>query len=238
MAGNNTTSTGVSVTVNNVVTDTTPPTVSMTAPVAGAVTGTITVTANAADNIGVAGVQFLLDGASLGVEDTAAPYSISWNTATATNGTHVLTARARDAAGNNNTSTSISVTVNNVVTDTTPPTVSMTAPVAGAVAGTITVTATAADNIGVAGVQFLLDGVSLGAEDTAAPYSISWNTAATTNGTHVLTARARDAAGNNTTSTSVSVTVNNVVTDTTPPTVSMTAPVAGTVTGKIGRAHV
>ena len=56
--------------------DTTPPTVSVTSPAGGAtVSGTITVTANASDNVGVAGVQFLLDGANLGAEDTTAPYS-------------------------------------------------------------------------------------------------------------------------------------------------------------------
>ena len=53
----------------------------MTAPAAGAtVSGTVTVSASASDNVGVAGVQFLLDGASLGAEDTTAPYAISWNT--------------------------------------------------------------------------------------------------------------------------------------------------------------
>ena len=54
--------------------------------------------------------------------------------------------------------------------DTTPPTVSVSSPAAGAsVAGTIPVNATAADNVGVAGVQFTLDGANLGAEDTARP---------------------------------------------------------------------
>ena len=62
--------------------------------------GDPTVTATAADNVGVAGVQFLLDGANLGAEDTTAPYSIPWDTTGATNGSHSLTARARDAAGN------------------------------------------------------------------------------------------------------------------------------------------
>ena len=38
--------------------------------------------------------------------------------------------------------------------------------------GTVTVTATASDNVGVVGVQFRLDGADLGAEDTAAPYSV------------------------------------------------------------------
>ena len=73
--------------------------------------GTVTVSANASDNVGVVGVQFLLDGAALGAEDTVAPYSITWNAATATNGAHTLSALARDAAGNNTTSASVSVTV-------------------------------------------------------------------------------------------------------------------------------
>ncbi len=209
--------------------DATPPTVSLTAPAAGNVSGTITVSANATDNIGVTGVQFLLDGVNLGTEDLVSPYSISWNTTTVTNGNHTLTARARDAAGNTTTSTSVAVTVNN---DVTAPTVSMTAPAAGNVTGTISVSATASDNIGVAGVQFLLDGAALGAEDVATPFSISWNTATTSNGSHTLTARARDAAGNTTTSAGVVVTVNNAA-DLTAPTVSLTAPAAGTVSGTI-----
>ena len=95
--------------------------------------------------------------------------------------------------------------------DTTAPSVSLTAPSAGSVSGAITVSATASDNVGVAGVQFLLDGVNLGAEDTSSPYSISWNTTSATNASHTIIARARDAAGNTTTSGSVSVTVNNAV---------------------------
>ena len=55
--------------------------------------------------------------------------------------------------------------------DTTAPTVAMTAPANGAtVSGSaVTVSATAADNVGVVGVQFKLDGANLGAEDTAPP---------------------------------------------------------------------
>jgi hypothetical protein len=98
------------------------------------------------------------------------------------------------------------------LTDTTPPTVSITAPLAAAtVSGTVTVTATAADNVGVAGVQFLLDGVNLGAEVTAAPYTVAWTTTTAANGAHALTAVARDAAGNRTTSSGVSVTVANAI---------------------------
>ena len=94
--------------------------------------------------------------------------------------------------------------------DTTPPTVSITSPASGAtVSGTITVTATASDDRGVAGVQFRLDGVNGGAEDANAPYSISWDTTTASNGSHTLTAIARDAAGNQTTSAPITITVFN-----------------------------
>jgi hypothetical protein len=99
-------------------------------------------------------------------------------------------------------------------TDTIAPTVSLTAPAAGAtVTGTITITANASDNIGVTGVQFRLDGSNLAAPVTTGgpSYSISWNTTAAGAGTHVLTAVASDAAGNSGVSGPVSVTVNNTV---------------------------
>src|SRR5207245_1718799 len=100
--------------------DTTPPTVGITSPSSGAtVSGTTTVSASASDNVGVVGVQFLLDGAALGSEDTASPYSVSWNTTTATNGSHTLTATARDAAGNRTTSAAVTVTVSNTTSTTT-----------------------------------------------------------------------------------------------------------------------
>ena len=94
--------------------------------------------------------------------------------------------------------------------DTVPPTVSMTAPASGStVSGTVTVSANASDNVGVAGVQFLLDGAALGSEDTTAPYGYSWNTASIANGSHTLAARARDAANNRKDSSTVTITVSN-----------------------------
>jgi parallel beta-helix repeat protein len=91
-----------------------------------------------------------------------------------------------------------------------PPTVSLTTPAAGTVSGIVTVSATAADDVAVVGVQFKLDGVNLQAEDTSAPYSISWDTLGVLNGPHVLTAVARDGSGNSTVSASVNVTVSNI----------------------------
>src|SRR5256712_4644676 len=150
---------------------------------------------------------------------------MSWSSALAPSGSHSFTAVARDAAGNTATAAAVSMTVDN-----TPPTISISSPAPGAtVAGTILVSNAHSDNVGVVGVQFKLDGANLGPEVTAAPYAISWNTTLVANGTHSLTAVARDAAGNTATATAVSVTVDNA-----PPTVSITAPAAGsTVTGTI-----
>jgi beta-lactamase superfamily II metal-dependent hydrolase len=95
--------------------DTILPITSITAPLAGAtVSGTTTVTASASDNVGVTKVEFYLDGA-LKFTDTTSPYSWSWDTTTATNGSHSLTSKAYDAALNVGVSTAVSVTVSNGV---------------------------------------------------------------------------------------------------------------------------
>ena len=96
--------------------DTTAPTVSITSPSSGStVSGTVTLSANASDNVGVVGVQFKLDGQKLGVENTASPYSYIWSTIQSLNGSHTLTATARDAAGNQTTSSGITINVNNII---------------------------------------------------------------------------------------------------------------------------
>ncbi len=99
-------------------TDTTAPTVSITAPANGAtVSGSVNISASASDNVGVVGVQFKVNGANQGTEDTTSPYSISWFTGSLSNGSYTITAVARDAAGNTKTSSAVTVTVSNV----TPP---------------------------------------------------------------------------------------------------------------------
>ncbi len=109
----------------------------------------------------------------------------------------------------------------NPPSDTTPPTVSITSPVNGAtVSGTVvTTSANASDNTGVVGVQFKLNGVNLGAEDTIAPYSIVWDSTLKTNGNYNITATARDAAGNQAVSAPISIIINNQVL--TPPTINV-----------------
>ncbi|HSW92443.1 MAG TPA: DUF4038 domain-containing protein [Patescibacteria group bacterium] len=193
--------------------DTTAPTVSLTAPVDGAtVTGTIPVLAIASDNIAVSSVAFSVDGTQQGTTDTTSPYGIALDTTTIPNGTHTIRATAYDASGNT-AYAEVTVTVDNQAppVDTTPPTVAITVPAqAATVSGAVTISADASDDTGVAGVTFYTDTTQVGTEVTTAPYSVSWNTTIVPNGTVSLTAVAWDAAGNKTTSTVVTVTVNNV----------------------------
>jgi hypothetical protein len=91
-----------------------------------------------------------------------------------------------------------------------PPAVSITSPGAGTVSGQFAVSATATSTAGIASVQFKLDDNPLGALLTGAgPYSIQWNSASSTNGSHSLTAVATDTVGQATTSAAVAVTVAN-----------------------------
>ncbi|HKS37349.1 MAG TPA: Ig-like domain-containing protein, partial [Verrucomicrobiae bacterium] len=187
--------------------DTTAPTISLTAPANNAtVSGvSVTVSANASDNVGVAGVQFKLNGTNLGAEDTSAPYSVTLNTMALINGTHTLSAVARDAAGNQTTASVRSIIVSNP-----PPSVALTSPANGA-----NYTAPAAINLAasvvanghtITRVQFF-NGTTLLGEDLTAPYSFTWNSVAA--GSYNLSARAVYGAGSTVASTSRSVSVTS-----------------------------
>jgi thermitase len=179
--------------------DTTPPTVSLTAPAAGAtVSGSVTLNASATDNVGVTKVEFYV-GSTLLATSTAAPYTTSWNTLAIPNGSYTLTAKAYDAAQNVGTSTAVTVTVNNQ-TDTTPPTAEITAPSNGAtLSGTsVTVSARVSDNVGVTKVDFLHNGrvVKSVTKISGSTVSTSLNTRKWANGFHTLQVIAHDQAGN------------------------------------------
>ncbi|WP_224249512.1 Ig-like domain-containing protein [Hyalangium gracile] len=181
--------------------DVTPPSVSITSPAGGTVLGGIaTISANASDSYGVAQVELLVDGTPTAT-DTTAPYGLSWDTKTATNGSHTLTARATDRNGNIATSQAVSVTVDNAA-----PTVAITSPAPGAtVAGLVSLQANTTDDTGVARVDFFVDGVLL-ASDSTAPFSVSWDSGSWMNGSHALSAKAYDGVNNVATSTTVTVT--------------------------------
>lgn len=96
--------------------------------------------------------------------------------------------------------------------DITAPTVSQTAPSTGGAVGgaSVALTATASDDIAIAGVSFYVDSTLQGSEDTSSPYSITWNSTATSTGSHTAFVVARDSSNNYATSSSVSFTVDNV----------------------------
>jgi RHS repeat-associated protein len=202
------------------------PTVTISSPGDQAqVKGSVNLVAAASDDRRVDKVEFLIDG-SLVATDTSAPFEAAWASTSVANGTHTLTARATDDAGN--TATSPAVTLN--VGNSNPPTVAITAPGGGTnVTGTTALSANATDDVSISKVEFLADGLHIGGPVTTSPYSVSWNTLDPAlpfyDGSHEITAKAYDGHGNVTTSAPVSVNVTNTAGSKFKATITATSPV-------------
>ncbi|MFB9236170.1 Ig-like domain-containing protein [Plantactinospora siamensis] len=180
------------------------PRVSVTSPAAGdTVRGSVPLSASAGDDRMVKQVDFLVDGTQV-ASVTSAPWTATW--ASAGTGAKVITARATDDVGNVTVSSGVTVTADN----SSAPTVSLTAPTATTVTGTVSLAATA--STGAAKVVFYADDVPI-ATDTTSPYAATWNTLDLLNtafdGTHVLSARSFSATGQSSTVASRTVTVAN-----------------------------
>jgi Big-like domain-containing protein len=185
-----------------------------------------------ADAIGMTGTSVQFTGATLLANDRgAAPVTLvavapssagggsiagsdpfTFTPGPAFSGTDSFTYEIRDGSGQ----TALGVVTVSAAADATPPVVSLTSPSGGLVSGTISLTASATDNVGVAGVRFFDGTTPIDAEMTAPPFQTSWNTALVANGIHNLTAVARDVAGNITTSAVVGVNVSNIVANVAP----------------------
>ena len=189
------------------------PTISLTSPSNGATIGfgDYTLTANANDEQGyVTGVEFFVDGNSVGV-DNSAPYEAVYN---ATVGAHVITAIATDG----DCLTGQSQTVNVTVSSNAAPSVTLDAPTVAVAGSQITLSSTASDSDGnVTQVQFFVDGVLIGTDATS-PYSFVWT--ATLGDNQAITAVATDNSGLTTTSNVVLITVTSNI----PPIVAVTFP--------------
>src|SRR5437879_7036730 len=182
-------------------------TVSATVPVSASVTivGSLT----------VRGVQFKVDGANLGAEDTSAPYSVSWNTTTASNGSHTLTAVATDLLGGTWTSDPVAVTVFN---DTTPPSVPTGLTASAVSSSQINLSWTASsDNVGVSGYRVYRGGTQI-ATTSATSFA---NTGLAPSTTYTYTVAAYDAAGNLSAQSSSASATTPAPPDTTPPSVTI-----------------
>jgi len=195
----------VNVSVTNFTADTVPPTVAIASPAnVSTVAGLVPVQGSAIDNVGVVSIQLVVDGTP-SATTSSSPFSFNWNSSVAANGNHTLIVNASDAAGNVGQA-STTVYVSNQ-TDTIAPTVSITSPVDGVFLWSDTsVNVVASDNVGVTQVSFYLDG-GLQATDSSAPYTFGLSARKLSRGTHILTAKAWDAAGNVATSAAVTITV-------------------------------
>ena len=184
--------------------DSTPPTVGITAPASGAtLTALTSVMANASDDTAVSKVEFFVDGV-LKNTDSTSPYGFSLDPTILTSGSHTLTAKAYDNALNTTTSAVISFNTTTSApspsptqtADTILPTVNITSPLQGTkLARKSTVSATAADNIGVSFLELKLDG-AVYASGVTDKLSFTLNANTLSRGTHLIQATAKDAAGN------------------------------------------
>ncbi|HBP87580.1 MAG TPA: FG-GAP-like repeat-containing protein [Nitrospirales bacterium] len=158
------------------------------------------------DNVGVTSYSITRNGSNV----TSVATTSFTDKALSPGTTYIYKVTAHDAAGNGSTSSAPVSATTKTPLDTMPPTITLVVPQhPSPLSGTITLSATATDNIGIVGVQFHLGGANLGPEDTTNDYAVSWDTTTVPDGSYTLTATARDAAGNTTTATPVTVTVSN-----------------------------
>src|SRR5438477_6318955 len=103
--------------------------------------------------------------------------------------------------------------------DTTRPAISISSPAPGTtVSGTFTLSGVASDAGGVARVDVQVDSGAFMSASGTTSWSASVGTQAVSNGAHTITARATDTSGN-LASTAITVSVNNVTADSSPPSV-------------------
>jgi C1A family cysteine protease len=117
---------------------------------------------------------------------------------------------------------------NGPLPDVSAPSATIISPAGGSqITGSVTVSATATDDTGVASVTLSVDGVAKSTL-SAAPYSFSLNSTTIADGNHTLTVTAKDAAGN-AGQAAISIVVKNAVAaDDVPPAVVITSPNNGT----------
>ncbi len=178
--------------------DRTAPNASVTSPRTGVtVSDLLSVEVSANDNIGVTRVDLLIDGNVVDSETqqiSAGVYRFGWDSNAVSDGPHSLSAVAVDAAGNRGTASAISLQVANS-SDTQAPVATITSPADGSMlSGSATLAASGKDDVGVTKVSIYFNG-QLKCEGTAtASCSVSLRKLT---GTQTVTAKAFDAAGNN-----------------------------------------
>ncbi len=190
--------------------DTTAPTISAVASTTGVTTATITYTTNEAASSTI-DYGLTTGYGSQATSSGTTSHSVSLSGLTSSTLYHYRIT-ATDSSGNASSTTDLTFTTT-AAPDVTPPAVELTAPAASALVtgSSVTLTASSSDGVGVAGVKFYVDNTLIQSEDTSFPYTLSWDSTSVASGTRILIAVARDSAGNQATSSPVSVTVDNAV---------------------------
>ena len=197
------------------------PTITIKSPAGGEVAGTVFVDVNYSDNVGVVRTELFVNDQKV-ITDDLPPFAFAWDSTSQPDGDYTLTAYAFDAAGNqaNSQNVLVSISNNTTTTDTEAPVIAFKSPTGGEVFGATAVSVNYSDNIDVVRVDLYVNGQQT-MTNNQAPFIFSWDTTLLTNGVHTLTAHAFDEAGNEGTSSTVSVTVKNTLAeDTTAPVIT------------------
>ena len=176
------------------------------------VSGVETVSINAEDNNSIDTVEFYINNI-LVFSDGTQPYEYDWDTNLEMEDlNHIVGSIIRDDSGNQFEVPSISVLVNNIPNDSNPPTITISNPLSGqTVSDTVNFLVAAYDDIGIAYVEFFIDGFTLGTDDEA-PFSYLWDTSSNIGvhgNQHALSAIVVDTAGNTTFSQPILVIVED-----------------------------
>jgi hypothetical protein len=219
-SGDSGVSTTVNVTVAGIVNI--PPTVTITSPANNSEfnTGdTIIISASASDTDGTIGSVSFYSGTTLLAYDAIAPFTCNIDNAAA--GAYSFKCVAYDNSGDSGVSTTVNVTVGSIVN--IPPTVTITSPANNSefnTGDTIIINASASDTDGTIGSVSFYNGTTLLANDTIAPFTCNIDNA--TAGAYSFKCVAYDNSGDSGVSTTVNVTVADIVNI--PPTVTITSP--------------
>ena len=210
ITGNTAAATPVAVFVDNF--DNEPPAGQIISPYPGqVVSDSVVIEISATDNEGIGSVEISIDGAVVST-DFLSPFRYDWDTTLETEDQdHVISALITDLSNNITYVDPISVFVDNQAPeDTTPPIAVISNPLSGQeVSGTVEFTVMAQDNIGIAAVEFFIDGTSVDVDSTST-YNYNWDTSSLDNNSqHTLSAQVTDTSNNTTLAQPILVTVEN-----------------------------
>lgn len=215
--------------------DTTPPTLTVTSPASGSWAGGSVqpVAGTVGDDSGLDHVDrieiSLGSAATIVYPGGNANWSTTLDLSGEPDGSATLTAIAHDTSGNASAPLVVAVTV-----DSTPPAFAVTSPSSGAsLAGTVAVTVDGSDvGAGVTDVTVRLEGdqiVEVAATADGGNWVASVPTGSLADGPAWLSAHGHDGVGHVGSDDGFAVTIDNVVEDSTPPTLTVTAPASGTI---------